>query len=431
MLQYETYIIIIVSLVLSAFFSGMEIAYVSANRVRLSMYKGDGSLKGRAISKLLERPDKYIATTLVGNNVVLVVYGYYMGACIINMMYPQYAGTGELPFSVLLVQTLISTLVILVTGEFLPKTVFRIYANEMLEFFAVPMYALYRLLGFLGITGFMLWISKLLIHKVFGKDDRGAMNFSFGRLDLGYYIDEQVENLDSEELSEMDKEINIFRNALEFRDVKARECMVPRTDMQALDIKSTVEELRSLLVSTGLSKIIIYRDNIDNVVGYVHSFDLFKETGSLKDMLMPVLFVPETMPVNEILNTLTKKRMSIAVVLDEYGGTSGMITVEDIVEELLGDIEDEHDKDSLLEKNLGDGSYLFSARQEVDYLNGQYGLDLPESDDYETLGGLILSLTENIPEKGQEVDTPDFVFTVKEASNARIDTVLVKKKNIR
>lgn len=428
-MQYETYVIIIVSLVLSAFFSGMEIAYVSANRVRLSMYKGDGSLKGRAISKLLERPDKYIATTLVGNNVVLVVYGYYMGAYIISMIYPQYAGTDELPFSVLLVQTLISTAVILVTGEFLPKTVFRIYANEMLEFFAIPMYALYRLLSFLGITGFMLWVSKFLIHRVFGKDDRGAMNFSFGRLDLGYYIDEQVEKLDSEELSGMDKEINIFRNALEFRDVKARECMVPRTDMQALDIKSTIDELRSLFVSTGLSKIIIYRDNIDNVVGYVHSFDLFKEAGSLKDMLMPVLFVPETMPVNEILNTLTKRRMSIAVVLDEYGGTSGMITVEDIVEELLGDIEDEHDKDSLLEKNLGDGSFLFSARQEVDYLNSQYGLDLPESDDYETLGGLILSLTENIPEKGQEVDTPDFVFTVKEASNARIDTVLVKKKN--
>ena len=387
-MQYETYVIIIVSLVLSAFFSGMEIAYVSANRVRLSMYKGDGSLKGRAISKLLERPDKYIATTLVGNNVVLVVYGYYMGAYIISMIYPQYAGTDELPFSVLLVQTLISTAVILVTGEFLPKTVFRIYANEMLEFFAIPMYALYRLLSFLGITGLMLWVSKFLIHRVFGKDDRGAMNFSFGRLDLGYYIDEQVEKLDSEELSGMDKEINIFRNALEFRDVKARECMVPRTDMQALDIKSTIDELRSLFVSTGLSKIIIYRDNIDNVVGYVHSFDL-----------------------------------------DEYGGTSGMITVEDIVEELLGDIEDEHDKDSLLEKNLGDGSYLFSARQEVDYLNSQYGLDLPESDDYETLGGLILSLTENIPEKGQEVDTPDFVFTVKEASNARIDTVLVKKKN--
>ena len=236
-----------------------------------------------------------------------------------------------------------------------------------------------------------------------------------------------MECLDKTERSQMDKEISIFRNALEFRDVKARECMVPRTEMRALDIKSSVEEIKALFVSSGLSKIIIYRDSIDNIAGYVHSFDFLKSVDSIKDILLPVLFVPESMPVNEILNDLTKKRMSIAVVLDEYGGTSGMITVEDIIEELLGDIEDEHDKDTLVEKVLGDGEYLFSARQEVDYLNERYELGLPESDEYETLGGLILNYAERILQAGDEVEIGGLSFTVKEASSVKIGTVHVRK----
>ena len=248
-------------------------------------------------------------------------------------------------------------------------------------------------------------------------------------MDLGYYIEQQMENLDTERRSQMDKEISIFRNALDFRDVKARECMVPRTEMRALEIGAPIEEFKQLFISSGLSKIVVYRDSVDNVVGYVHSFDFFRPVESIQDILLPVLFVPESMPVNEILKDLTQKRMSIAVVLDEYGGTSGMITVEDIIEELLGDIEDEHDKDLLLEKDLGGGQYLFSARQEVDYLNQRYDLGLPESEEYETLGGLILAHTEKIPQKDEQVEIGDFVFTIREVSSAKIETVHLRKKH--
>ena len=422
-------LIIVVSLLFSAFFSGMEIAYVSADRVQVSIFKAEDSWSARAMSKLLSRPDKYIATTLVGNNIVLVIYGYYMGAAIIRWLFPQYAGSDELPFDVLLVQTLISTGVILLTGEFVPKVVFRIYSVGMLRALAIPMYLIYRLLDLLYITDFILWISRFMIRKVFRQQQTQALNFSFGRVDLGYYIEQQMENLDTERRSQMDKEISIFRNALDFRDVKARECMVPRTEMRALEIGAPIEEFTQLFISSGLSKIVVYRDSVDNVVGYVHSFDFFRPVESIQDILLPVLFVPESMPVNEILKDLTQKRMSIAVVLDEYGGTSGMITVEDIIEELLGDIEDEHDKDLLLEKDLGGGQYLFSARQEVDYLNQRYDLGLPESEEYETLGGLILAHTEKIPQKDEQVEIGDFVFTIREVSSAKIETVHLRKKH--
>ncbi len=422
-------LIIVVSLLFSAFFSGMEIAYVSADRVQVSIFKAEDSWSARAMSKLLSRPDKYIATTLVGNNIVLVIYGYYMGAVLIRWLFPQYAGSDELPFDVLLVQTLISTGVILLTGEFVPKVVFRIYSVGMLRALAIPMYIIYRVLDLLYITDFILWISRFMIRKVFRQQETQALNFSFGRVDLGYYIEQQMENLDTEQRSQMDKEISIFRNALDFRDVKARECMVPRTEMRTLEIGAPMEEFKRLFISSGLSKIVVYRDSVDNVVGYVHSFDFFRPVESIQDILLPVLFVPESMPVNEILKDLTQKRMSIAVVLDEYGGTSGMITVEDIIEELLGDIEDEHDKDLLLEKDLGGGQYLFSARQEVDYLNQRYDLGLPESEEYETLGGLILAHTEKIPQKDEQVEIGDFVFTIREVSSAKIETVHLRKKH--
>ncbi len=422
-------LIIVVSLLFSAFFSGMEIAYVSADRVQVSIFKAEDSWSARAMSKLLSRPDKYIATTLVGNNIVLVIYGYYMGAAIIRWLFPQYAGSDELPFDVLLVQTLISTGVILLTGEFVPKVVFRIYSVGMLRVLAIPMYIIYRVLDLLYVTDFILWISSFMIRKIFRQQETQALNFSFGRVDLGYYIEQQMENLDTEQRSQMDKEISIFRNALDFRDVKARECMVPRTEMRTLEIGAPMEEFKRLFISSGLSKIVVYRNSVDNVVGYVHSFDFFRPVESIQDILLPVLFVPESMPVNEILKDLTQKRMSIAVVLDEYGGTSGMITVEDIIEELLGDIEDEHDKDLLLEKDLGDGQYLFSARQEVDYLNQRYDLGLPESEEYETLGGLILAHTEKIPQKDEQVEIGDFVFTIREVSSAKIETVHLRKKH--
>ena len=421
-------LIILVSLLLSAFFSGMEIAYVSVDRVRLSIYQADDSWCGRIVSKLLSQPDRYIATTLVGNNIVLVVYGYYMGQLIVQGLFPQYSGSEGLPFDVLLTQTALSTGIILITGEFVPKVVFRIYSAEMLRWLAVPMYFFYRLLDLLYITDFILGISRLLLRKALRQKDTQGIHFSFGRLDLGYYIEQQMENLDTAERSRMDKEIGICRNALEFRDVEARVGMVPHTEIRALEIDTPVGEIKELFVQSGLSKVVLHRNSIDNILGYVHSFDFFRPVESVRDVLRPVLFIPESMSASDILKSLTQKLMSIAVVLDEYGGTSGMVTVEDVIEELLGDIEDEHDRDTLVEKELGDGQYLFSARQEVDYLNERYGLDLPESEEYETLGGLILSHTERIPQKDDEVAVGDFVFTVRDVSSVKIETVHVRKK---
>lgn len=418
-------LIIIVSLILSAFFSGMEIAYVSSNKIHIEIEKKQNDLIAKVLTRLTKKPSKFIATMLVGNNLALVVYAYYMGGILQNWLevadfgYP-WLTSFFVEFS-LITQTIISTLLVLITAEFLPKVFFQIYANSLLKFFAIPAYLFYLAFSFL--SSFIIWVSDKVLKKFF-KTEGDEVQLAFTKVELGNYISEQMESVETSE--ELDSEIQIFQNALEFSEVKSREVMIPRTEMVAVDREDPIAELRELFTETGLSKILVYQNSIDDIVGYVHSFELFKKPKSLEEVLMPVIFVPETMLVKDVLSILIKKRKSIAVVIDEYGGTSGMMTVEDIVEELFGEIEDEHDSVLLIEEEMGDNTYKFSARLEVDYINETYKLELPEDENYETLGGLIVNHTEGIPEENEIVDIEGYQFHILETTNTKIELVQVR-----
>ncbi len=419
-------LIIILSLLLSAFFSGMEIAYVSSNKIHIEIEKKQEGLLAKILSKITESPSKFIATMLIGNNIALVVYGFFMGDVLVNWfqsMLPSSSGfVNYLLIDLsLLTQTIISTLIILITAEFLPKVFFQIYANSLLKILALPAYIFYVL--FTWISNFVIWISDFVLKKFF-KTEGDQVQLAFTKVELGNYISEQMESVEAHD--DMDTEIQIFQNALEFSEVKAREVMVPRTEIIAVEVKESIKAMNALFTETGISKMVVYKENIDDILGYVHSFELFKKPKNIKSVIMPVEFVPETMLIKDILNVLIKKRKSIAVVLDEYGGTSGIMTVEDIVEELFGEIEDEHDTVVLKEEQIDESTFIFSARLEVDYLNETYKLDLPESENYETLGGLIVDQTEGIPEHNEVVTIEDFQFTILEVSNTKIDLVKLK-----
>ncbi|MDT0620034.1 hemolysin family protein [Croceitalea vernalis] len=416
-------LIIILSLLFSAFFSGMEIAFVSANRIHIELEKKQEGFLAKVLTWLTKKPSKFIATMLIGNNIALVVYGLFMGDLLMKW-FVQFLPT-DLSFINLLLtdfsllsQTLISTMVILLTAEFLPKVLFQIYSNTLLKFFAVPAYVFYML--FYPISWFVIKVSDFILRTFF-KTEGDEVQLAFTKIELGDYITEQMESVEEEDI--VDSEIQLFQNALEFSEVKAREVMVPRTEIIAVELNDTPKNLTKLFTETGLSKILVYKETIDDIIGYVHSYELFKKPRSIKSILLPVEFVPETMLVHDILNVLTKRRKSMAVVLDEYGGTSGIMTVEDIVEELFGEIEDEHDTTNLDEEQLSDNVFKFSARLEVDYLNENYKLELPEGDDFETLGGLIMSHTAEIPEQNEEIKVDNFLFHILEVSNNKIDLV--------
>ncbi len=418
--------IILITLLCSAFFSGMEIAFVSANRIHIEIEKKQGGPLGMVLSRLTARPSRFITTMLIGNNVALVVYAYYMGEYLMawfqGMMPVDSALVRVLITDFALVsQTVISTIIILLTAEFLPKVLFQIYSNILLKALAVPAYISFILLW--PITEGIMRISDLIL-RVFFKSRGDEVQLSFTKLELGDYITEQMETVEKED--EVDSEIQIFQNALEFSEVKARDVMVPRTEITAVELHEVPRNLTKLFAETGYSKILVYKDTIDNIIGYVHSYELFKKPKTIKSILLPVEFVPETMLIHGILNVLTKKRKSIAVVLDEYGGTSGILTVEDIIEELFGEIEDEHDTTDLVEEQLSENSYKFSARLEVDYLNERYKLELPESDEYGTLGGMILGETEEIPKQDTEIRLGRFLFRILEVSNTKIDLVTLE-----
>ena len=416
-------IIIIITLFLSAFFSGMEIAYVSANKIHIEIEKKQEGFLAGILSRITRKPSKFIATMLIGNNAALVVYGLYMGDLLMSWfqeMQPldnRFLQALLTDFS-LLSRTVISTLIILITAEFLPKVLFQIYANSLLKLLAFPAYLFYLLFSL--ISDFVIRVSDVIL-KTFFRTHGDEVQLSFSKNELGNYITEQMEAVEEED--EVDSEIQIFQNALEFSAVKAREVMVPRTEIMAVELHETPKNLAKLFTETGYSKILVYKDTVDNIIGYIHSYELFKRPKTIKSILLPVEFVPETMLIQDILNVLTKKRKSIAVVLDEYGGTSGIMTVEDIVEELFGEIEDEHDSTDLLEEQLTEDSYKFSARHEVDYLNEQYKLELPESEEYETLGGLIVNVTGEIPDQDSEIRIDGFLFTILEVSSTKIDVV--------
>lgn len=416
MVEPISIIIILTTLVLSAFFSGFEIAYVSSNKVHLEILKKQEGVIANVLTKLTRKPSKLLATMLVGNNVALVVYGFEMGK-VMTALLPDF-------FQNVLWHTIISTLIILITAEFMPKVFFQIYANQLLKLFTIPAYFFYLL--FYPLSSLVMWISDFVL-RVFFKTKGDYVPLSFTKVELVDYISEQLENVPKKE--EMDSEVQMFQNALEFSGVKAREIMIPRTEIVAVELNESIENLIATFVSSGFSKILIYNENIDDILGYVHSFDMFKKPKNIKEVLIPIVNIPETIQINEVLNILTRKRKSMAVVLDEYGGTSGIVTLEDIVEELFGEIEDEHDKDNFIEEQLSETEYLFSARLEVEYLNETYHLEIPESEEYETLGGFIVLHNEGIPTQGELIQIPPFSFVIEACSQTKIETVRLVVNN--
>jgi putative hemolysin len=408
--------IIVVCLLLSAFFSGMEIAYISSNKVYLSIEKRQHNFNASVLNKLTEKPSQFITAMLVGNNVVLVVYGIYSGDLIISWLEGYFNLSS---FIGLLLQTLISTAVILLTAEFLPKVFFQIYSNSFIKFFAVPSYFFYQL--FFWPTKFIIWISDIVLRKFFKTPGDQVQDY-FSKVELGNYITEQMNNVSHE--NEIDSEIQIFQNALEFSDLKARDIMTPRTEISGAEILDPVVELKNTFVKTGYSKLLIYQNSIDDILGYVHSFELFNKPKTIKSIMIPVEYIPETIFIKDALDLLTKKRKSIAVVLDEYGGTSGIITVEDIIEQLFGEIEDEHDlEETLIDEVIEENTYLFSARLDVEFLNEKYNLQIPESDSYSTLSGFIVNYTKEIPLNEEKINIENFEIIIHSASNKKIELV--------
>ena len=402
---------------LSAFFSGMEIAFISSDRIFLEIEKNQGNIIARILTRITETPSKFIAAMLVGNNISLVVYGIFMGDRIISLLYPG-ADEANLSLTILFYQTLISTVIILLTAEFLPKVFFQLYANKLIKLFIIPAATFYYL--FYPITFFVIKITDGVL-LLFFKTAAEVAEISFSKGELGDYIVKQVESVSDKE--KLDSEIQIFQNALEFSDLKAREVMVPRAELVAIDIDKDIQELKEFFMTTGLSKIPVYQNSVDDILGYVHAFELLKKPASIRSILLPVEFIHEPLPINEVLNRLTRKRKSLAVVLDEYGGTSGIITVEDIVEELFGEIEDEHDQVDHYELKVSETEFEFSARLEVDYLNTTYGFSFPEEEFYETLGGLVVHFTEEIPQQGDVFSLAQYEFKILEVSSTKIERI--------
>lgn len=411
---------IIVCLLLSAFFSGMEIAYISSNKVYLEVEKKQSTLISRILTRLTEKPAQFITSMLVGNTIAFVLYSYHMGNAVLRWVYPS--GHDMPLFWQVMLQIVISGFVLLITAEFLPKIFFQVYANTLIKFFALPAYLFYYL--FHWVSKFTIAISDFILVKVFGtKGDRQKAFFSRG--ELGTYITEQLNGADDQE--EVDSEIQIFQNALEFSDVKARDIMTPRTEISGVEINDAVAELKDMFVETDYSKIVVYQDTLDNIIGYVHSFELFKKPQTIQAVMISIEYAPGTVYVKDLLNTLTRKRKSMAVILDEYGGTAGIVTVEDIIEELFGEIEDEHDdEEEFEEKQLPDGAYLFSARLDVEYINETYNLGIPESDSYVTLGGFIVHNVKEIPKTGEKLAFENFEIFIEQASNKKIELVKIE-----
>ena len=410
-------LVILISIIFSAFFSGMEIAFVSLNKIFLEIEKKQKGLVSFFIKKITKNSSKFIATMLLGNNIALVIYGIYSGRLIINILFPELINESSIDFRYIFYQTLISTLVILITAEFLPKVFFQIYANRLFKLFSFPAFIFYYL--FSPLTFVFNWISDSVLNKYF-KTKKDELRMVFSKDELGDYINQEI-GTDNEQ--HLDPEIQIFQNALEFSKVRAREIMIPRAEIVSIDRYVNPSTLKEIFIKTGLSKILIHQENIDNIVGYISVQHMFNDYKNFKSIIISIEFIPESMFINDLLTLLTKKRKSIAVVVDEYGGTSGIITIEDIIEELVGEIEDEHDSPKFLEKKINDAHYKFSARLEIDYLNEKFKLNLPINEQYETLGGFIISLNEKIPDKGDEIFHDNLKFKIIDVSSSKIELI--------
>lgn len=410
---------IITTVLFSAFFSGVEIAFISANRLKIAIDKEQGGVASKILGYFSSKPSWFIGTMLLGNNVTIVIYSIFMGTAV-NMMLG--IPLSETSFGIVMIQTLISTIILLFFAEFLPKSIFRINANSILTITAVPLFIIYIIL-FLP-TFITIGLAELIL-RIFIKKDEGDDDFvSFEKVDLDVFLEEGL-NANSDD-EEQDYEVRLFHNALNFNEVMARDCMVPRNEVVAIELNADVIELREKFIETNLSKIPVYKESIDNIIGYVHSFEMFKKPESIKGALLPVSIIPESMTANKVLEDLIKKNRSIAIVIDEFGGTAGMLTMEDCIEEIFGEIEDEHDSDDVIQDVLNDSEFVFGGRIEIDTINEKYNLSLPESEEYETLAGFIINQLEDIPQVDDYFMYKNYKFTIQEVSSTKIDLVHIE-----
>ena len=414
----DIYIYLLVTMAFSAFFSGMEIAFVSVNKMRLEMEKRDGVVSS-IISFFLRNPNNFISTMLVGNNIALVIYGILMAKIIEQQLLGAFIAND---FVKALLQTIISTLIILVTGEFLPKTLFKINPNLVLRLFALPLFICYVVL--FPVSKLASGISFLFLRLFGVKVSDEVQAKAFSKVDLDYFIQTSIEN--AEETDEVNPEVKIFQNALDFSNIKIRDCIVPRTEVVAVDKETPLEELKNRFVESGISKIIVYEGNIDNVVGYIHSSEMFRSPKDWRSHIKDVPIVPETMSAHKLMKLFMQQKKTIAVVVDEFGGTAGIVSLEDLVEEIFGDIEDEHDNTSYICTQIGDNEYMLSARLEIEKVNETFDLELPESDDYITIGGLILSRYQRFPKLHEMVEIGPFQFKIIKVSATKIELVRLK-----
>jgi CBS domain containing-hemolysin-like protein len=416
-MESSNLIYIAISLLFSAFFSGIEIAFISSNKLHIELQSQQGIISGKILSKFLEKPSSFIGTTLIGNTISLVVYGIYMAKMVEHVLIGNLPLFFQNDIFILLAQTFIATIFVLFVAEFTPKSIFLLNPNGLLSFFAIPLWLIYYITY--PIVFFIVSLSKIFIKYILRlkyEEDKPV----FGLTDLDHFVKNTVQLDHQESKVELDKKI--FNNALEFKTIKVRECMIPRTEVVAVDIEDSMEELKDAFSDSGHSKVLIYKDTIDDVIGYCHSLALFKKPVSIKEILTPIIIVPETMPANELMIQFIQEHKSLALVVDEFGGTSGIVSLEDIIEEIFGEIQDEHDDEDLVEEKISASTFIFSARLEIDYINDKYSLNLPEGD-YDTLGGFILSITENFPQLKDEVSSPPFRFVIESMEENRINLV--------
>jgi CBS domain containing-hemolysin-like protein len=409
--------VIITTIIASAFFAGMEIAFLTANKLRIELERNQGFIPAKVVSFFMKKPQQFIATTLVGNNISLVIYGIYT-AELMEPFFHQYIHSKA---AVLIISVIISTFIIVITAEFLPKALFRLNPNGLLNYLAIPFAIVYFIM--FPIVFITIGLAEMLLKYAF-KLNLEKSSVTFGRIDLDDYIKQFTVGSNNNE--SLDHEIKIFQNALDFGHVKARECMIPRPELIAMEITDSIQDVQEKFIATHLSKLLIYQENIDNIIGYVHSSEMFKKPATIKEILLPIAIVPETMPAREILTLLKQQRKSIAIVVDEFGGTAGMLTIEDVMEEIFGEIEDEHDKEDLTIEQLTEKEFLFSGRLEVDFINNKFQLNLPIKDEYETLAGLILYHYGSMPEPKDEITIEKFIFSIKEVSGNKIELLKLR-----
>ncbi|MBQ8242577.1 MAG: HlyC/CorC family transporter [Bacteroidaceae bacterium] len=415
------FIQILITMAFSAFFSGMEIAFVSSNKLRFEMDRSEQSITSRILSIFFHNPNNFISTMLVGNNIALVVYGILMAELIEDRFLSSLI---ENDFLIVLIQTIISTLIILVTGEFMPKTLFKINPNFTLNILAIPAFICYVILY--PISKFASACSGIFLRLVGTKVNKEDSDKAFTKVDLDYFIQSSIK--DSGDEKELETEVQIFQNALDFSSIKIRDCMVPRTEIVAIEDNAPIEELKSLFIESGISKILVYKENIDNIVGYIHSSEMFREHVDWTEGIRQLPIVPETMNANKLMQIFMQQKRSLAVVVDEFGGTAGIVAMEDLVEQIFGEIEDEHDTQTYVAKSIGNNEYVFSGRLDIEKVNELFPLNLPESDDYQTIGGLILHQYQSFPKIYEIISFDKFEFKILKVTATKIELVKLKVK---